>query len=84
MMGIEISGPANLFCDNQSVVKNASRPESPLSKKHVAIAYHHVREAQAAGVVQVSFTAGEYNLADILTKPLPGPRKKELASHVLW
>ena len=24
MMGIEISGPANLFCDNQSVVKNAS------------------------------------------------------------
>jgi len=84
MMGIEVEGATRIFCDNESVVKNASRPESTLKKKHVAIAYHRVREAQAAGIVRVAFEAGDYNLADILTKPLPGPRKRELASRILW
>jgi hypothetical protein len=40
MMGIPIDGPANLFCNNQSVFKNRSFPESTLKKKHNAIAYH--------------------------------------------
>ena len=84
MMGIEVEGPTSIFCDNESVVKNASRPKSTLKKKHVAISYHRVREAQAAGIVQVAFESTDFNLADILTKPLPGPRKRELISRILW
>jgi hypothetical protein len=44
MMGITIDGPSYVFCDNQSVVANSSRPESLLKKKSNAIAYHAVRE----------------------------------------
>jgi hypothetical protein len=40
MFGIPIDGPANVFCDNKSVVTNASVPTSTLKKKHNAIAYH--------------------------------------------
>jgi hypothetical protein len=53
MFGIPIDGPAQVYCDNQGVVKNTSNPESVLSKKHNAINYHAVREAAAAGVLEV-------------------------------
>ena len=42
MLGIPLAGPANVFCDNQSVVTNASIPSSMLKKKHNAISYHKV------------------------------------------
>ena len=51
MFGVLVEGPANVFCDNQGVMKNASIPESTLVKKHNAINYHVVREAAAAGIL---------------------------------
>lgn len=51
MMGIPIIGPTTLPCDNQSVVTSSTRPESTLSKKHNSIAYHRVREVEAAETV---------------------------------
>ena len=84
MMGITIDGSTNVFCDNESVVKNTTRPESTLKKKHNAIAYHHVHEAQAAGVVRIAHKDGETNLSDVLTKSLPGPMLHELISYILY
>ena len=40
MFGIEIDGPADVFCDMESVTKNTRNPEATLSKKHNAIAYY--------------------------------------------
>ncbi len=84
MMGVEVDGPTNLFCDNEAVVLNTTRPESTLKKKHNAIAYHRAREAQAAGIVRIAKEDGETNLADLFTKLLPGPRLRELVRKVLW
>jgi hypothetical protein len=68
MFGIPIAGPANVYCDNDSVVNNTRRPESTLKKKHNAIAYHRVREAVATGAIWIAWEDGKTNLADILTK----------------
>jgi hypothetical protein len=84
MMGIPLNGPTSVFCDNQSVVKNTTAPESVLKKRHNAIAYHRAREAQAAGFIRVAWENGETNIADLLTKLMPGPRLKELIGYVLW
>lgn len=84
MMGIPIDGPADMFCDNEAVVKNTSRPESTLKKKHLAIAFHRVREAAASGLLRIAKEDTETNLADMLTKPLAGPRLKELIRNVLY
>ena len=78
MFGIPIDGPADVFCDNQVVVKNTSLPESVLSKKHNAINYHVVREAVAAGIMRVAKEDGETNLADLLTKSLNLPLVQSL------
>jgi hypothetical protein len=84
MLGIPLVGPANLFCDNQSVVVNSTVPSSMLKKKHNSISYHKVRESIAAGTIRVAKEPTESNLADILTKPLAGPRFKKLISHILY
>jgi hypothetical protein len=84
MMGVEVDGPTNVFCDNEAVVSNTTRPESTLKKKHNAIAYQRAREAQAAGIVRIAKEDGATNLADLFTKLLPGPRLRELAGKVLW
>jgi hypothetical protein len=80
MMGIGLDGATNVFCDNSSVVM----PESTLKRKHTSIAYHSVGEGQAAGVIRIAFEDGSTNLADTLTKPLPGPQLQELWHSILW
>jgi hypothetical protein len=84
LFGIPLQGPANIYCDNNGVVINASQPEATLKKKHNAIAYHRVREAAAAGTIQIAKEDSATNIADMLTKPLSGPRLKDLCSRVLY
>ena len=66
--GVRLDGPANIFCDNKSVVTNASVPTSMLNKRHNAICYHQVRESQASGQIRVGWVPGERNPVDLLTK----------------
>jgi hypothetical protein len=84
MFGLPIEGPTNVFCDNQSVVTNTTKPESTLKRKHNSIAYHRVREAAAAGTIRIAKESHETNIADMLTKPVSGPRLKALCERVLF
>ena len=84
MPGVPIDGPCRVFCDNDSVVKNVSRAESPLRKKHCSISYHKAREAIAASTIRVAKEAGSTNLSDLLTKLLPGPKLRDLSGYVMW
>ena len=77
MMGVPLAGPAIVFGDNKSVVSGASIPEHKLSKKHLGICYHAVREASAAGIWKVGFTKGVHNIANCLTKILSGTQKEK-------
>jgi hypothetical protein len=85
MMGVDIDGPCNVFCDNNAFVLNSTNPESMLKKKHAANNYHRTREAIAAGVIRrVAKEDTATNIADILTKCLPGPSLREHAQPILW
>ena len=66
--GVPIEGACDVMCDNRSVVTNSSVPTSVLNKRHNAICYHRVREAQAAGVIRVGWIEGKENVADLFTK----------------
>jgi hypothetical protein len=54
MFGIPIESATDIFCDNESVYKNTSRPESVLNKKQHSISYHSAREAVAAKIVRIA------------------------------
>ena len=72
MFGIPIDGPTNGFCDNESVVKNATRPESTLSKKHNSIAYHKTRECVAYKAIHIAHEPGKSNLSGTNNTSLGG------------
>ena len=70
MFGIAIDGPADVLCDNQSVVLNSLHIESSLNRKHNALAYNATRWAVAAGVLRVGKIDTKDNIADAFTKRL--------------
>ncbi|MGH3053704.1 MAG: Ty1/Copia family ribonuclease HI, partial [Gaiellaceae bacterium] len=84
MLGVPLLGPANGFCDNQSVVINSTWPDSTLKKKHNSISYHKVRECIAAKIIRLAKEDGTTNLADILTKSLSAPRAKFLCARIMY
>ena len=84
MFGVPLEGPTNIFCDNESVFKNASIPDSTLKKIHTSICYHRSREAVVAGTVWVAKEGTTMNLSDLFTKPLPEPRRMFLLDRFTY
>ena len=82
--GIPIDGPCDVYCDNQSVVTNSSVPTSVLNKRHNAICYHRVREAQAADTIRVGWIEGKDNLADLFTKTTLSNEAKRTLVHSIF
>jgi hypothetical protein len=83
MFGVPVDGPADVFCDDQGVVKNASIPESTLSKKHNSINCSLVQESVAAGVVRVGKEDAETDLADGLTQSHSAPKRCKIFGSIL-
>ena len=79
MFGVPLGGdnikgdidPAHIYCDNETVVKNSTKIESTLNKKHSSLAYHFTRWQVAAGVIALAWIVTTDNLADAFTKLLP-------------
>jgi len=84
MFGVPIEGPADFFCDNDSVVKNTSIPTSVLAKKHNSVNYHIIRESAAAGILRVAKIPTEFNKADALTKILAMYQRNNLLNDVMY
>ena len=82
MFGIPLqdNDPAHIFCNNESVVKNCSRIESILHKKHSSIAYHMSRWSVTAREVSVGWINSAFNLADAFTKRL----SKQVRENLFW
>jgi hypothetical protein len=83
MFGVPIINATSIYCDNISVVTNSSIPTSVLNKKHNPICYHRVKEAQAAGTVEVNWVEGEYDKVDLGTKTtLSATRRYDLINSI--
>ena len=83
MMGITVDEPTFVFGDNQSVLANTTNPTSTLKKKSNAIAYHFVREGVARDKWRTAYINTDDNVADMLTKPLSGPKRQKFVRMVL-
>ena len=70
MFGVPIDGPADVLCDNMSVVNNTTLVNSKLHKKHNSLAYHAVRWAVAARILRIGKIHTKENISDALTKLL--------------
>jgi hypothetical protein len=84
MLGVPLAGPTMMRGDNIAVVLNTTVPSSQLKKKHNAIAYHRVREAIAADIIQFVHIPSTANYADCLTKPLSAPQFERTVHPTLF
>ena len=82
MFGIPVNSPANIFCDNRSVVMSISKAEARLNKKHNAICFHRIGEAAARGMIRVGKEDSSTNTADLLTKVLDIPKRRVLLFQI--
>ena len=76
MMGIPCDGPSHIYGDIQSVLTNATMPDSMLKKKSQSIVYHLVREGSARGEWRTVYVNTHDIEADLLTKSLPNGEKR--------
>ncbi|CAJ1931864.1 unnamed protein product, partial [Cylindrotheca closterium] len=84
MMGVPIDGHCHTLVDNNSVVMNASRPESVLKKKSNSVAYHYVRSKCASDLIWVAWEGTKTNLADTLTKIHTGRERARLMGFIMY
>ncbi|CAJ1945835.1 unnamed protein product, partial [Cylindrotheca closterium] len=66
-LGVLIRGQSYMSGDNESVMNSSSRPEAKLHNQHVALSFHHVKEAVAANMLSFIHIDSALNPADILS-----------------
>ena len=67
-LGAPIGSKYNLFDDNRSVITSATLLHSTLTKCHIILAFHRVREAIAAKLMAFYWIQSVYNLSDMVSK----------------
>jgi hypothetical protein len=82
-LGIPVTRHTDLFGDNFGVIQSAKIPEGEFKKKHIAISYHHIREAITANIVNAHWYNSRENFADICTKALVSTIFDKLACGLL-
>lgn len=78
----EVSTP-EIVTDNAGAQQLSKNPGFHRRTKHIAIRYHYIREQLSKGELTINWKPGKINKADLLTKPVVGPRLKELSTAVL-
>ena len=66
-----------------AVILNATNPGSRLHKKHMALAYHFVREHVAGKVVCVLKIRSEENYDNPITKGMNGPEHGDFIHEIM-
>ncbi|GJT54127.1 retrovirus-related pol polyprotein from transposon TNT 1-94 [Tanacetum coccineum] len=67
-----------LYCDNESAIALCCNNVQHSRSKHIDIRHHFIRDQVENRVVELYFVETNYQLEDILTKPLPRERFKFL------
>ncbi|KAL8166907.1 hypothetical protein V2J09_008406 [Rumex salicifolius] len=71
-----------IYCDNMGATSLSSNPVFHSRMKHIALAFHFVREQVQKGLLRVSYISTNDQLADVLTKPLFRSKFSELCSKL--
>ena len=82
-LGIFLSLPPMLWCDNVSALALASNPIFHARTKHIEVDYHYIREKVLSKELKVHFISTLDQLADIFTKALSSPRFLDLAHKLM-
>ena len=69
----------NIFADNQGSICLAKHQNCHRRTKHISVKYHATRDYVAKNYILITYIPTNHNIADMFTKPLPGPKLKSFA-----
>ena len=71
-----------LKVDNKSAISLARNPVMHDRSKHIELRYHFIRDCVETNRIELEYVATEFQLADMLTKPLGRVRLQQLRSSI--
>ena len=71
-----------LKVDNKSAISLARNPVMHDRSKHIELRYHFIRDCVETKKIELEYVATEFQLADMLTKPLGRVRLQQLRSSI--
>ena len=73
-----------LFVDNASALELLKFPVFHAKSKHIRVRFHFIRQHLDSSFLEAQHIRTDNQLADIMTKPLAGPRHEILLNQILW
>ena len=74
--------PVQMHSDNQSAIAIAYGNQQHARTNHFDIRLYHIRDIIQDNKISIKYLPTEQMVADIFTKPLPGPRMKILTQKL--
>ena len=71
-LGICLSKPMMLLCDNKASIAIANNPVQHDRTKHVEVDRHFIKDHLDKGTISLPFVTSKDQLADVLTKAVSG------------
>lgn len=81
-LNITLPKQPDIYCDNLGATHYSTNPVFHSRMKHLALAFHFVREQVQLGTIRVQHISGDDQPADALTKPLPKSRFYALLAKI--
>jgi hypothetical protein len=81
-LGISLAQSPILWCDNLGATYLTANPIFHRRMKHVEVDYHFVRERVASKRLDVRIISTNDQIADIMTKALPGPAFNKICTNL--
>ena len=80
-LGYPETTASTIYEDNTACIAQSKNPVNFKRSRHVNLRFHYLRELTETREVECSYISTHEQLADALTKPLPGPQFNKLCSH---
>ncbi len=82
-LGYPEANASFIYEDNTACIQQAKHPVNFKRSRHVNLRYHYLRELTDTNQVDMTYVPTAQQLADALTKPLPGPLFSRLTGHFM-
>ena len=77
-IGFSSYGPCELMCDNRAAISIYENPVQHDRTKYIEVDLHFIKENLESGIISLPFVKSSDQLADVLTKAVPGPFFREV------